>query len=558
MCGTKSYYRNVGEISAEFHKRNKFPTQCIGEVLISYASSLNTVNSDEGNTTQKLCLWMHPSIFDGVMQELLAVEEELQHNNDDSQSQSFSVASLGHLSRLCLRGPKSIEALKSLFNGGIICTGTHKSAVTSSFMNQLLSYKHMHRMWLPGHILSADLHFDPSSRNSSDPPASDSSVSLQWPPNSNVSPLWSEDETTSTMIKQIGSSRHKVTVRSRLLAKQQSESSSALNKGQGDLGLNSAASVPVVLIRKCAKHVDVRNRPSELSGWDVILPRAALGPVWHFLIYGGVIPLGCEEWDHLRRAVAVLSFPRDYLDSREGMQCWMVRREEHRRRNQARSMRNKREYGDVLLLLSMLQKGNEVADFKAERDQLIEYPLDRVMIVRGSHYSADFAPPFFDVAHFRATGSLPSIRPLPPLPPLTMLNVTVRMTGRGLPLDLAQLLRPLPEDYAAWLEGCERRKRRREKAGNKHESSMWRGVKLKHYAATKGCYEQRSMIGFLTSGMKPHLNNESVVIGVCAAGQLHSLFVESFGKYPHPQAHFLVLVRNVKSQWLRPALVSIM
>lgn len=68
----------------------------------------------------------------------------------------------------------------------------------------------------------------------------------------------------------------------------------------------------------------------------------------------------------------------------------------------------------------------------------------------------------------------------------------------------------------------------------------------------------RQLMGTVTSGQKSHLNNtDSFAIGFCSVVAMNHAFRRSFGRYPQPQVHMLVLFRNTRSEWLRPALLQI-
>jgi len=76
----------------------------------------------------------------------------------------------------------------------------------------------------------------------------------------------------------------------------------------------------------------------------------------------------------------------------------------------------------------------------------------------------------------------------------------------------------------------------------------------------------RTMVGVITSGQQPHMNNNSFAIGVCSAIALNAMFRQyssrrgggGGGQYKHhPQAHMLVLFRNDRSPWIRPALLTV-
>ena len=86
----------------------------------------------------------------------------------------------------------------------------------------------------------------------------------------------------------------------------------------------------------------------------------------------------------------------------------------------------------------------------------------------------------------------------------------------------------------------------------------------------KGQFKRRSiidrtMVGVITSGQQPHMNSSSFAIGVCSAIALNRMFRQyssrrrgGGGQYKHhPQAHMLVLFRNDRSPWIRPALLTV-
>jgi len=67
----------------------------------------------------------------------------------------------------------------------------------------------------------------------------------------------------------------------------------------------------------------------------------------------------------------------------------------------------------------------------------------------------------------------------------------------------------------------------------------------------------RKVVGVITSGQQPHTNSNSFAVGVCSAIALNAMFRQSIGRYKHPQAHMLILFRNDRSNWIRPALLTI-
>lgn len=72
-----------------------------------------------------------------------------------------------------------------------------------------------------------------------------------------------------------------------------------------------------------------------------------------------------------------------------------------------------------------------------------------------------------------------------------------------------------------------------------------------------GAQEGRKVIGTVTTGQKEHLNNTHFALGLCNVNALNNLFRRSYGRYLHPQVHILVLFRNSRSDWLRPATLQI-
>mmetsp|Transcript_26577 Transcript_26577/g.44432 ORF Transcript_26577/g.44432 Transcript_26577/m.44432 type:complete len:130 (+) Transcript_26577:64-453(+) len=72
--------------------------------------------------------------------------------------------------------------------------------------------------------------------------------------------------------------------------------------------------------------------------------------------------------------------------------------------------------------------------------------------------------------------------------------------------------------------------------------------------------KQRHIVcGVVTSGQPPHTNQPmTVAIGFASVVRLNDMFTASYGMFPQPQAHRLVLFQNPQSLWLRPAVLRIM
>lgn len=95
---------------------------------------------------------------------------------------------------------------------------------------------------------------------------------------------------------------------------------------------------------------------------------------------------------------------------------------------------------------------------------------------------------------------------------------------------------------------------------NDEDDGVWNG-QFKH----RRSIIDRTMVGVITSGQQPHMNSNSFAIGVCSAIALNAMFRQyssrgrgGGGQYRHhPQAHMLVLFRNDRSPWIRPALLAV-
>jgi hypothetical protein len=347
-------------------------------------------------------------------------------------------------------------------------------------------------------------------------------------------------------------------------------------------------SLPFLLIRKhSAQDIgsqEGRNRSAiDLAGWDLVVPREWGGVVWNALQFAGaVLAAGLRETQHLQKNADLVSFPRDFLDTSAGQAFWAHRQRAADRRNLLLPPRKRiTDMPDLCRVLRHLAAAYGSAE--STSSTLNEEGFPKLFIVRGEKWISNFSPPPFSPELVQALSEAASedeeetliseCIPLLRIPSLMLLYVSLTMTGRGLPLDLAEVLCPLPQDRADWVRHAEaQRDKRRGTSSDSDpaaEGRQWRGHQLtssvfsssiQSGVAGNGVIEDREgrrVIGVITSGQQPHMNNTTVVIGLCDAQSLNRMFRESFGRHRHPQAHRLVLVRNSSSQWLRPALIMI-
>ncbi len=488
-----------------------------------------------------MCLWAHPSIFAAVRDELL---------REAVQTSTFTLSEHSCVDRFSLRGRGSPEVLKALCR--------HSTDTSAQFCTELLSGAHLNRVWQDGVSLSLRLE-DPRRVHLLPTPSSSATRergSSRWPRQSLASPLWSE----SALAAYCDSfqSTHE-------LLRERHNSNTGADSGpskQSDPA-KSEPYCPVVVIRRRTK----APNGVVLEGWDLIVPRTWSKVLWHAVQFAKAVAIGSEEMTHLRKCAGVLSFPKDYPHTAAGARFWADRQQCAALINAARPARKRVASNTMQGLLRALSTGT---------DQTRDQP---VVAVRGSHVDV-FRPP--SLAQYllaldeeeEALGHEEVVDILLPalsrLPFATLLHVTLTCTSRGAPMDLAELVWPLEEDYVEWTKfkvGCKgRRSRDSDGDPNASLSRDWKGHKLiknvsglltitdaKHNSVN---YEGRRLIGLVSSGQAPHLNR-STVQGLCDALALNALFRNALGKFDHPQAHCLILWRNPLSGWLRPAVFEI-
>lgn len=568
-----------------FHKSSQFPRGCIGPLRMNLVQQSPAVSS-----AKLLILYVHPSICAEIVMELRS------HLTDAVQLEE-----VGGLSRFSLRGLQSAIVLEAILStsSGIV------DPVTQYALNLVRNSRQLNRIWKDGGSLAVTLT-DPRivtfehSRAELTAGATVPSVSLKWPRNSSASTLW-EPAALNSLTSQFR--KDDEILRGRFAA----QTADWENHFAAAAGADAAATatprtvtvvgssviLPVVLIRrKCNKSATALHsrRPCELWGWDMVLPDEWAPALWLALQFhkGTVTAVGEAEMHHLQRRAGLLSFPRDFPDTAAGEAFWRRKHADACAMNRLRPFRKRTAAPDLVALVRELCR---VGCRTALTDDTTTLPP--MQVVRGAGYLADFLSPEYSsdvVDHFAQALQQGAeladvlsewVPALPALPRLTLLPVSVWVVGRGLPLDLAEILMPLPEDCDHWLRHRAAYAGRRSvgqrglasatlgatAGGDLDLSREWRGVQLEKtsYRANEcnaageplHC-EGRHLIGVVTSGLKPHLNNSTMVVGLCDAVSLNRLYRQSFGQYYHPLVHRLVLVRNPQSGWLRPAVIDIL
>lgn len=300
------------------------------------------------------------------------------------------------------------------------------------------------------------------------------------------------------------------------------------------------STIPILFIRRESEAVKYKMQPKRLSGWDIIIPQQWATVVWHALVFSGCDVIGVEEFDHACRDSGISSFPRDFPDSAAGKEYWQQRGEKDLALQMKRPPAKRHCVPTLASLLQAVQQIHERSRRPSpspvvgeESDDKDEEQGASFVVVRGEHFIHAFRPP--TASTWEGATSFP-IRPkidlfapscpsttegnslqhtrtvpvpemisggdskeyfverLPPLPQLTLLRVSIVPTARGCPHDLAEVLLPLPADYARW---CGQRSARRvrllqQKALKAHESTLARQRNQRRKEAQEAHYNSKA------------------------------------------------------------------
>jgi hypothetical protein len=252
------------------------------------------------------------------------------------QGDEFKIEKDHNLGRLCISGEKSIELLKRIIIPASDISVNEQKNI-SFFLNSMDSSLRLKNVWKNGNALALtirDLRL--SSDVTSSGPSSGPS-SLQWPKESGVSGIWSNEYLNASLssfpsekiIQQLKSSQKFLKWNQSLKLIQSSFHSTVVTSSS--LPSSSKASsdtsdrFQILLIRKSSE-MKLFNKfevDSSLANcWSIILPYFYVSSTWNACMKAGAVALGLEEMTLISRLKGELVFPNDYPDSTAGWNCW--------------------------------------------------------------------------------------------------------------------------------------------------------------------------------------------------------------------------------------------
>jgi len=194
----------------------------------------------------------------------------------------------------------------------------------------------------------------------------------------------------------------------------------------------------------------------------------------------------------IRRMKGILSFPRDYPFTEAGEAYWA------RRHSEALRINNKRPPGkrnasltSLAYLLHNIVAWNPSITMHTKKEEDV-FSSQSIIAVIGETHLRDFLPP--DECQTKSNVCVENVpRDLIAsgalkLPCSLLLIVQLQPSGaRGLPMDLASIYPPSPEDYLAFATACQTRKERKQTNKNSSKSlvdrsqqkrKLWNGTQL--------------------------------------------------------------------------------
>mmetsp|Transcript_26176 Transcript_26176/g.36002 ORF Transcript_26176/g.36002 Transcript_26176/m.36002 type:complete len:549 (-) Transcript_26176:1826-3472(-) len=543
---------------------------------------------------KEIWIWTHPSLVRQVAAELRT------HMTDLFTELNTTSTSIN---RFSLKGPTSATVLKYLIGPGPSPLIDAKSSESFSFFHQATQCTQLSAIWPPGIALAINIpdpRFQSSlfQRSISPMNANKKTNKILWPSEANASILW--DSSMTAMIADAFRSDFVVNREKKAYVKAawqahfvEKDASKVVDDRILENSFNSpfvpkspneSVYCPALLIRqeqKVSKRLmRQRSKDSLLSGWDIIVPAVWGRTIWKALQKPFMIDsctekaqlerafaVGEDEMQDIRRMKGILSFPRDYPFTEAGEAYWA------RRHSEALRINNKRPPGkrnasltSLAYLLHNIVAWNPSITMHTKKEEDV-FSSQSIIAVIGETHLRDFLPP--DECQTKSNVCVENVpRDLIAsgalkLPCSLLLIVQLQPSGaRGLPMDLASIYPPSPEDYLAFATACQTRKERKQTNKNSSKSlvdrsqqkrKLWNGTQL----AKNSAEVNKQVIGVVTSGYKPHTNqlmgrkNSSCVIALLNAAALNHLFCNSFGQYQQEStSHRFVLFRNPNSGWL--------
>ncbi|OQR94143.1 NADPH-cytochrome P450 reductase [Thraustotheca clavata] len=248
-------------------------------------------------------------------------------------------------------------------------------------------------------------------------------------------------------------------------------------------------------------------------GWDVVtLPKYA--PTFlKACVFAGASAVGMDEVDVLQTKLGLLSFPRDYPDTRAGTSFWEARDEQLKKQELAKPKAKRTSFSSLQVQ----------SPFKPSWASLFE-PGSEYCVLRGQTYMEPF--PFFNS----------EVKEFVPMAMPTLIPIQIQMPRRGRIEPNAMLCLPTEQDITAYMK-----------------DSKWSGFMefTSKQAKKQSMSISRSCIGYVTSCIDT--KQTILATGFCHCEALEELYLSSIPNAPLG----LLLVRNPSSLQYRPAIFAI-
>jgi hypothetical protein len=542
-------------------------------------------------------LWVHAAIFPETLRLL---EQAVLHSDETISFKPF----LGHFSRFCVRGSKTIELLQKVFrpvylvNSESSLTAEEMAMVASNgkLFLDLLDCEGIHKIWPPQGILPfetldcRELLFSKdgqaSLRLSHNPPSCLIEKEVCEPGRKKKRLLWPEVGGTDRFRsftdrpspnEKLNQWRHQ-----ERLAEWTIDDTFAEKGWMAPTAVTQADaadplqhrhkyfSFPILLVRTqgqgtqetcLSPNPTSQNTSLGVMGWDLIIPSSCAMIVWLALVYGGAHAAGIQEMDFVNHCTKIPVFPCDYPDTSAGRRYWSDVRTEICNEINKRPLRKKK----TRTSLSFPHWDHFDSSIDSEEMSTVphEDPIDLV-VVRRMEYLSPFVPvQLFDqkeqFLHHKRSAYSPivsekriALTPLT-LPFRTVLRVILTSTGRGVPQRGAQIFAPCEVDYQLWIEHRSKRNKKTTSRGRK-VADWWGGPNQQPAAS------DRRLIGYVTSSVKTQLpNNPRIGTGFCEALSLRETLhiATHLCQDGEGEALMLILYKNPQSKWFRPALIEL-
>ena len=555
---------------------------------------------------------MHAACWEEILDDLTAAVEEA--------SEATLRVLADELCRFSLRGTHSASVLRALLPPPIAREGTQTHAQgkyapqdNGSFVDKVLQCEALNKIWKHEYVLGVEavdcrqLSFTRHGESSLRPgnpymgltepvqlaktslPASRGKERLRWPSAADQCPGLFDEKLraqcaaamtpTGVLHSKRSQQRREACMLPdyfRVLGKGDDWTAEDLSTGTStiaDTSLGYAAgstmahdSYPVLLLR----HSCGASRPCsgshspqlalELCGWDLVVPSVWASAVWIALNYCGACSVGLDEMEAVQTLSGTPSYPRDFPDSSAGREYWeeLGREVEARQARRPRRKKNVRGEGSLPDWTVLFRYRYECSDDTEDR-----------AVIRNTEYLAPFVP-----SELRSSSTLkrqsriicndgdavppPSPSTSPALPFRTLVRVLLTCNGRGTPQCGAEICRPTLDDYRQWMQYMRQRATPTTSKGRR--VGEWWGQPLN--CDEKGgegdaCNASRAVVGYVSTAFKAELSRNPVIaVGFCEAVGLKNM-LDGALQVATGAVALLVLYRNSRSRWLRPAIMEI-